>query len=467
MAEPGGSGGGPRDPSVPETDDRHPRDRLRRELGLGDATLLVVASVIGSGIFLTPGAIAERLPHVEWIFAAWIAGGLLSLAGALANAELGAMFPHAGGDYVYLREGLHPAAGFAMGWLSFFAIFAGTIATLAAGFADALGSLVALDDPGRLGAAVAVTAAFSALNYVGVRTSARFNNLLTGAKVAALVAFVVLAPLFGRGDLAHLAPALDGTAAVAPSAFALALSPVLFSYLGWNATVYVASEIHEPRRNLPRSLFLGLALVIVVYLAVNAAYLYAIPVAEMRGVDNVGQAAAQALFGEAGGRAVALFVLVSILGTLNATVLVGPRIAYAMALDGRFFGGVDRVHAAHHTPHVAIVLQGVVAVALLLALRRFPSILDFTTFGIVVATSLDTLALFALRRRQPHRLRPYRAWGYPWVPALYLAANVAIAVAMVRGRPAESLACLLVTAAALPFYWAFGRLRRGSAAAAG
>jgi APA family basic amino acid/polyamine antiporter len=444
-----------------EPEDRHPRDRLRRELRLSDATLLVVASVIGSGIFLTPGAIAERLPYVEWIFAAWIAGGLLSLAGALTNAELGAMFPHAGGDYVYLREAFHPGAGFVLGWLSFFAIFAGTIATLAAGFADALAPFLALDDGGRLAVAVAATVAFSALNYLGVRTSARFNNVLTGAKVAALVAFVVLAPLLGSGDGARLAMSIEGASSVAPSAFALALSPVLFSYLGWNATVYVASEIHEPRRNLPRSLFLGLAVVIAVYLAVNAAYLYAIPVAEMRGLDNVGQAAAQALFGETGGRAVALFVLVSILGTLNATVLVGPRIAYAMALDGRFFGGVDRVHATHHTPHVAIVLQGVVAVALLLALRRFPSILDFTTFGIVVATSLDTLALFALRRRQPDRLRPYRAWGYPWVPALYLAANVAIAVAMIRGRPQESVACLLVMAAGVPFYWAFGRLRRG------
>jgi len=441
-------------------DDRHPRDQLRRQLGLADATLLVVASVIGSGIFLTPGAIADRLPHVEWIFAVWIAGGLLSLAGALANAELGAMFPHAGGDYVYLREAFHPGAGFLMGWLSFFAIFAGTIATLAAGFADALSPFLALDDAGRLAVAVAATVAFSALNYLGVRTSARFNNVLTSAKVAALVAFVVLAPIVGRGDWSNLAAPLTGAPAVPASAFALALSPVLFSYLGWNASVYVASEIHEPRRNLPRSLFLGLALCIAVYLAVNVAYLYAIPVAEMRGIDNVGQAAARALFGETGGRAVALFVVISILGTLNATVLVGPRIAYAMALDGRFAGGVDRVHAAHHTPHVAIVLQGVVAVALLLALRRFPSILDFTTFGIVLATSFDTLALFALRRRQPERLRPYRTWGYPWVPLLYLAANVAIATAMIRGRPEETIACLLVTAAGLPFYWIFGRLSR-------
>jgi APA family basic amino acid/polyamine antiporter len=449
------------------SDDRHPRDRLRRELGLTDATFLVVASVIGSGIFLTPGTIADRLPHVGLVLAVWVAGGMLSLAGALANAELGAMFPHAGGDYVYLREAFHPAAGFVMGWLSFFAIFAGTIATLAAGFADVLASFVQLGEGGELAMAVAVTVAFSGLNYLGVRTSARFNNVLTGGKVAALAAFVVLAPLAGGGDAANLRPLLAGAGSASLAAFGLALSPVLFSYLGWNATVYVASEIHEPRRNLPRSLFLGLALCTTVYLAVNLAYLYAIPVASMRGVDNVGEAAAHALFGPTGGTAVAIFVVASILGTLNATILVGPRIAYAMALDGRFFEGVDRVHATRHTPHVAIALQGLVAVALLLLLRRFPSILDFTTFGIVLATTADTLALYALRRRQPDRPRPYRAWGYPWVPALYVAANVAIAVAMIQGRPQETLACLAVTAAALPFYWAFGALARRRESEAG
>lgn len=444
--------------------DRHPRDRLRRELRLSDATFLVVASVIGSGIFLTPGAIAERLPHVGLIFAAWMAGGALSLVGALANAELGAMFPHAGGDYVYLREAFHPGAGFVMGWLSFFAIFTGTIATLAAGFADAMRPFVALDEAGRLGLAVAAIAAFSGLNYLGVRTSARFNNVLTGGKVLALAAFVVLAPLLGSGDVANLGPVFDDVSTVSLAAFGLALSPVLFSYLGWNATVYVASEIHEPHRNVPRSLFFGLAVCIAVYLTMNMAYLYAIPVETMRGMGNVGQAAAEALFGGAGGTAVAVFVVVSILGTLNATVLVGPRIAYAMALDGRFFGGVDRVHAVHQTPHVAILLQGFVAVVLLVVLRRFPSILDFTTFGIVLATSADTVALFALRRRQPERRRPYRAWGYPWLPALYLAANLAIAAAMIRGRPMESLACLAVTATGLPFYWAFGRRARSLAA---
>lgn len=447
--------------------DRHPRDRLLRQLGLADATFLVIASVIGSGIFLTPGTIAERLPHFGLVLAVWVVGGLLSLAGALANAELGAMYPHAGGDYVYLREAFHPLAGFVMGWLSFFAIFAGTIATLAAGFADALVPFVPLGEGGRLLVAVAVTVLFSALNYLGVRASAGFNNVVTAGKVAALVAFVVLAPLFGRGDVAYLSPWVAGAGAVSPGAFGLALSPVLFSYLGWNATVYVASEIRDPGRNVPRSLFLGLAVVIAVYLAVNLAYFYAMPVEAMAQVENVGLAAAERLFSGFGATAVALFVLVSILGTLNATVLVGPRIAYAMALDGHFFGGVDRVHRVHHTPHVAIVLQAALAIALLLALRRFPSILDFTTFGIVLATSADTAALYALRRRRPERPRPYRVWGYPWVPAVYLAANLAIAVAMIRGRPVETAACLAVTAAGLPFYLAFTRRARAPAGGGG
>jgi APA family basic amino acid/polyamine antiporter len=438
---------------------RHPRDRLRRELTLADATLLVVASVIGSGIFLTPGSIAQSLPHPELIFAVWIAGGLLSLAGALANAELGAAFPHAGGDYVYLREAFHPAAGFLVGWLTFFVIYAGTIATLAAGFAESFaGVLPATLAPGGAGIvalAVVITLLATALNAIGLRAGARFNNVTTGIKVAALAAFVLAGPIFGEGSADNLVR--GGSEAVSLSAFAVALSPVLFSYLGWNASVYVASEIHEPQRNLPRSLFLGLALCASVYLAVNAVYLYALPVEAQAGQSNVGELAARTLFGETGGRLVALFVLASILGTLNATILVGPRIAYAMAIDGRFFGGVDRVHEVYRTPHVALWAQAGVAIAILLVLQSFPRVLDYTTFAIVVATIADTTALYALRRRRPDLPRPYRAWGYPVVPALYLVANAGIALAMLRERPVECLTGLAVVATGVPFYLRFTR----------
>ncbi len=442
--------------------DRHPRDRLRRELGLGDATLLCVALVIGSGIFLTPGTIADRLPHAGLILAVWVVGGLLSLAGALANAELSAMYPHAGGDYVYLREAFSPFAGFVMGWVSFFAIFAGTIATLAAGFAEALDPILELGEAGKLVVALGVTVAASWLNVVGLRASARFNNATALLKVGALAALVVLAPFSSAGDTAELRSLFSGAGDISLSAFGLALSPVLFSYLGWNSAVYVASEIRDPQRTVPRSLFLGLAICIAVYLMVNTVYLYAIPVAEMRGLGNAGEAAAGALFGPLGGRILAFAVIGSILGTLNATILVGPRIAYAMALDDRFFAHVDRVHEFYRTPHVAIWLQAGVAGALLLVLRSFPSVLDFTTFAIVLATIADTLALYTLRRRRPELLRPYRSWGYPWVPGLYVVANVLVASAMLRGNPTESLVCLAVIASGVPFYLAFARRARGA-----
>lgn len=446
-------------------DDRHPRDRLKRVLGLPDAVLLVVSSVVGSGIFLTAGRIADYLPHPGLIFAAWLAGGLLSLAGALANAELGGMYPHAGGDYVYLREAYHPAAGFLVGWLSFFVIFVGTIATLAAGFASGLAPFLGCGDDGVLAVAIAVTLAASALNYVGVRWGALANNLTASVKIVALLAVGLLGPIFGEGSADHLAPLAGGATSAAPlSAFGLALSPILFSYLGWNSSIYVASELRDPDRTLPRSLFLGLAICTLIYVIVNAVYLYALPVSELRKVDNAGEAAARALFGNGSGTLVAAFVLASILGTLNATILVGPRIAYAMALDGVFFRGVDRSHRRFDTPHVAIALQCAAAVAVLVILQRFPtslfaSALDYTTFAILLATIADTAALYTLRRRAPHRRRPYRAWGYPWVPAVYVVACAAIAGAMLVGRPDECAVSLGMAATGLPFYLWFRRRR--------
>jgi basic amino acid/polyamine antiporter, APA family len=247
-----------------------------------------------------------------------------------------------------------------------------------------------------------------------------------------------------------------------PLAFALALSPVLFSYLGWNASVYVASEIRDPGRILPRSLFLGLAICTVLYMLLNVVYLYALPVDELRTVSNAGESAARALFGPIAGSLLAGFVLASILGTLSATILVGPRIAYAMSLDG-LFPGADRVHARFGTPIAAITIQAGVAIALMAVLRNFPSALDFTTFAIVVATSADTAALYALRRREPNRPRPYRAFGYPWVPGFYLVANVAIAAGLLLGRPREALTALLVLALGLPGY-ALLRRRAGRTA---
>ncbi|MFI5320222.1 MAG: APC family permease [Myxococcota bacterium] len=425
-----------------------------------DAIFLVVASVVGSGIFLTPGEIANRIPHTGLIFAAWILGGLLSLAGALANAELGAMFPHAGGDYVYLRRAFHPLAGFVVGWITFFAIFAGTVATLAVGFADRVGAIYGWALPSVLLCAAFTTLACTWLNVAGVKYGAWANNATGYVKVIALFAFGLIAPFTGRGDVANLSPLFSGaTQAAGLGAFALAMSPVLFSYLGWNAVVYVASEIREPQRNLPRSLFAGLALCTSIYLVINAVYLYALPLEQLRAVDDVGRAAATVLFGGIGGKLIQGFVLISILGTLNATILVGARIAYAMALDGLFVPGVEKVHESYATPAVALWLQALVAIAIVALLQSYPGALDFTTFAILLATSADVLALYALRAKQPALARPYRAWGFPIVPGLYLVANVAIAISLLFGSTKSAVVALIVSAASLPFYFLFSRTR--------
>lgn len=450
-------------PNLPVSGLVHPRDRLRRVLSLWDATMLVVASVIGAGIFLTPGRVAALLPDARWLLLAWGVGALLSLAGALANAELGAMFPRAGGDYVYLREAFHPVAGFLTGWLSFFAIYAGTIAALAVVLGESLSKAFGWGGAGVLPSAAGVILLFSALNARSVRWGVRLNNLTSLAKLLALAAFAGLGPLLGEGSFAPwLAEAASGERAAVASEdgglvlrFGQALSPILFSYLGWNASLYVASEIRDPGRNLPRSLFLGLGLCAGLYLIVNGVYLYALPPAELIAASDAGEAAARALFGPIGGRLVAGFVLLSVAGSLNAMVLVGPRIVYAMALDGLFLGRAGRVHATRHTPAAAVWVQALTAIGLIAFLESFPRALDFTVFAIVLASAADILALFALRLRRPDLERPYRAWGYPVVPAVYLVVQLAIAGAILVGSPREAATAIATLAVGLLIYLGF------------
>lgn len=425
--------------------------------------MLIVASVVGSGIFFTPSQVASLLPNAELILLAWLVGALLSLAGAFTNAELGAMFPHAGGDYVYLREGLHPAAGFLVGWLSFFAIYAGTIAALAMVIAASMAETFGFGRSGAVGFAASLILGCSLLNLRGTRIAAVLTNLTSVAKIAALVIFVVLGTILGEGSFAPwfgeeaVTPPLSAQGVDGWMRFGQALSPILFSYLGWNACVYVASEIKDPARNLPRSLFLGLGLCTVLYLLINGIYLYALTPAELASAGDAGEAAALQLFGPVGGSLVGAFVLISVLGTLNATVLVGPRISYAMALDGFVGGGVDRVHESFRTPSVAIMVQAFVAIGLVLILETFPKALNFTVFGIILATVADTIALFALRLRQPNRPRPYRAWGYPWVPGIYLLLNLAIGVALIEGSPEEAGTTLALLIAGLLVYFGIAR----------
>lgn len=438
-----------------------PRGTLQRSISLGSATFLVVSSVIGSGIFFTPGVIADLLLRADLILAIWVIGGLLSFCGALANAELGTMFPRAGGDYVFLREAFHPLAGFLAGWLTFFVIYVGTIATLAVAFAMGFAELFGVAETSALWLAITIILVISALNFVGVRWGAIANNLTASFKVGAMLVLIFSAPFFGRGveSDSFLSPS---TPADLPPliAFGAALSPVLFSYLGWNASLYVAGEIKNPGRNIPASLFIGLVVCAFIYFAMNTVYLYALPVEQQRGVENVGIAAATILFGPVGSHLIGLLILGSILGTLNAMILIGPRIAYAMAVDGLFFRGIEVTHPRFSTPHIAIVIQAIMVIVLLLITENYPgnilvSVLSYTTFAILLATVADVAALYVLRLRQPHRHRPYSAWGYPWLPAFYMVANIGIAISLLVTQTVECLVGLLITLIGIPFYFVF------------
>jgi basic amino acid/polyamine antiporter, APA family len=438
-----------------EGDAAEETSELPRVLTLRDATMLVVSSVIGVGIFFTPGSVAKLLPNAGWFFAAWLAGGLLALAGALANAELGAMFPRAGGNYVYLTHAYHPMAGFMVGWLSFFAIFSGTVATLAVGSTLSLAALVkpyALQPFAGTLVAVAVVWVASGVNAYATRAGAILNTGAAYLKLAA-IAVLVVAGIFASGGKAS-AEAFASAGSGSLSSFGVALSPVIFSFLGWNASVFVAGEIANPGRNLPRSLFLGLGICTTVYLLLTGTFVRTVGMAEMVGEPAVGFAAGDAIFGK-GNKVVAVIMLASVFGCLNANVLVGPRIAFAMARDRLFFAAAGKLNAKQ-TPYVAVLVQGAVATSLVVVFENdLARVLDYTTFAIVLATLADTTALYVLRVRNPSAPRPYRAAGYPVVPALYLVANVAIAISMAFARPVECAAGVGVLFAGVPFYLLF------------
>jgi APA family basic amino acid/polyamine antiporter len=450
-------------------------DRLRRELGTFDATMIVAGSVIGVGIFTSTGIVAAELPQPGLLLLAWAVGGALSLAGALTNAEMGASLPHAGGDYVYLREAFSPLVGFVAGWLTFLVVFCGTVGTLAAGFAEYLAVfLPALAPerawlagagfrmgPGTLCALAAVWIATAAA-WSGAREGARFQAAMSLVKLGAIALLCLAGPLLGSGDWTRLGGAGPGAPACTGAldlgrAFGAALVPILFTYLGWNAPIYIASELRDPGRTLPRALLGGTLLVTAVYLVLNAVYLYALPLDAMfetssdgarAGVVRIAERAALALFGGVGGRLIAALVLLSIFGCLLATVIVGARIVYAMALDRTLPRALASVHGTRITPHVALGTQGLVASLLLLS-GTFQQILNYTTFAVITLMILDGLALYRLRGRAD-LARPYRVFGYPWVPALYVAASGLLWVNTLVEFPRESLLGLAIAATALP-----------------
>ncbi|HEY3172810.1 MAG TPA: amino acid permease [Thermoanaerobaculia bacterium] len=448
--------------------------RLERRLGVADAAALVISNVIGVGIFTTPGIVCAMLPRPAAILAVWALGGFLALSGAMAYAELAALKPKAGGEYVYLREGFGRLAAFLTGWTSFVAGFSGAIAAGAIGLTAYLGRFFpAAANPapiwslslGRVSAtlsrptilALACIVALGAVHIRGVRPGRVVQDSLAAAQILGLLLFIVLGFAMGNGSLENLTSGERPR----PSSWLLALIPVMFSYSGWNAAAYVAEEVREPGRNVPRALGWGTVAVIAIYLGLNALYLYALPVGELSGRINAADAVADRLLGPAAAESLAVLAILIILASLSAMTLAGPRIYYAMARDGVFFPAAARIHPKFGTPAVAIAAQTAWSCLLVLS-GTFEQLLTYTGFAIVLFSAVAVCALFVLRWKTPEAHRPFRAWGYPIAPAIFALASLAIVVNAILEAPLPSAIGLLVMAAGVPLYWLMRRRSRRS-----
>src|SRR5881397_2653479 len=415
-------------PLVPATD--RWGDRLPRRLGFWSAVAVLVGSTIGGGIFRTPAVIAERVPAPGPMLGVWTLGGVLALCGALTYAELAALFPRSGGVYVYLREGFGRLPAFLFGWAELLLIRASALGAIATPFAEYFLRSLGLDPtrPPYDGAvhwvaalAIVLTAT---LNYVGVRWSALLLNLTTAAKFGALSLLVLLAFAVGggRGNFTHFASA---GGPVAGGLFGLALVSVMWAYDGWGDLSFVGGEVRDPERNLPRALIIGTGAVVAIYLLVNAAYLYLLPIGQMARSPLVAADAAQLIIGRAGVGLVAIVVMVATFSTLLGSILTSPRIFFAMADDGMLFKAVARVYPRFKTPSVSIVVTAVLGVLWVLFLN-YEQLADLFVVAIFPFYGLAAAVVFVLRRRRPYLPRPVRVLGYPVVPLLFVLATFLI-----------------------------------------
>jgi APA family basic amino acid/polyamine antiporter len=419
-----------------------PSTELPRALGLFSATLLVVGGIIGSGIFFTPAEVARALPDGASILAVWALGGVVALAGALTYAELGAMMPDAGGPYVYIREAFGELPAFLYGWMVLASIATGALAAVAMGFANSLGKLVRLDSVGGpLPVAAAAILVLAITNYRGVRPGALVTNTLTLAKIAVLGTLILGGTLLWQ-RIGAPAPATGVQAAPASllAGFAAAFPPVLFTIGGWQQMNMVGGEIRDPGRTIPRALASGIAVVIVCYLGANAVYIHSLGRDALAASTSVAADAAVRLAGSAGARAIAVGVMLSILGFVNVVILANARIIYAMARDGAFLAAAARVHPRFGTPHVAIVMLATIALILLVVTRGdLGQLLSAVVFADWIFFGLGAASVFALRRSRPDTPRPYRALGYPWVPLFFVVAACAGIASAILSQPRISM----------------------------
>ena len=435
---------------------------LERSLGARELTLIVVGTVIGSGIFIVPGAVLRQSGgHVGLALLVWLAGGVLSLLGALAYGELGAMQPEAGGLYVYVRDAFGRLPAFLYGWTLFFAISSGSLATLAVAGAGYLAQIVALTPALRKLAAVVLVAIVAAINVRGTRHGAVVQNWATAIKVGAIALMAVLLVGAGHGLRDAGASAFPTRAdASLLAGVGLSVIGVLWAYEGWQYVTFSAGEALDPQRTFPRGIVAGTAALIAVYLAANVAYVAALGPVAAGATDTVAADAVRAVAGPAAGKLIAAVIVVAIFGAANGLTLTAPRVYFAMARDGLFFRRLAEVHPRFGTPAVAVATSS--AWAALLALSgTFEQLLTYVVFAGWIFYGLGAVSLFVYRKRQPDRPRPFRVPGYPWTPLLFVLAALAIVLNTLVARPRQAVLGLGIVLVGAPAYYVW----KGRAAA--
>lgn len=441
-------------------------ERLPRQLGLWSAVAVLVGSTIGSGIFRTPASVAARIDDVPLILIAWVIGGVVAVCGALTYSELAAMFPRSGGVYVFVREGFGPLPAFLFGWAELLIIRPGAygaIGITASAYSlrtfglDPAAEYTALNIRADqlLGAVFIIIVAV--VNYFGIRRGAILQNLSTAFKVAALAALVLLGFVLGEGM--GFGPMLAQRGEVSVSPFLLAMVSILWAYDGWADLAFVGGEVKDPQRTLPKALLLGTALVVVLYLSANLIYLYLIPMAQMKQAELVAADVAQLIIGQAGIVAISAAVAVSTFGTLNGSMMTSPRIFYAMAEDGLFPKAIAKVDPTTGAPTAAVLLAAVLGVIFVL-IRTFTELADQFVIGIWPFYALAVASVFVLRKKRPDAPRPYRTWGYPIVPLLFLGASLFLLGNYLVSQPKAFAVDIGVILTGLPVYYgwkSFGR----------
>jgi APA family basic amino acid/polyamine antiporter len=451
--------------------EQHSQDQgsvLPRRFGGLTATALVVANMVGAGIFTTSGILAGQLPSPGWVIACWLLGGVIAMTGALCYAELATRMPTEGGEYIYLKRLFHPSLGFLTGWTSFLVGFSAPIALSALGFAAYLSAslqhlgIVPQGAPAELvpyhkTIAVILIALFTGLHYLGGRVGPQVQNILTAVKVLLIAGLATAGLVFGDGGWGNLTPAPEQGFSI--MSFGTAMMMVMFAYSGWNASAYIAGELKDPKKTLPLSLAGGTLTVILLYLALNLFYFHAAPYAALKGQITVAEVAVNHAFSAGVSHFLGAMIGVILLSSLSAFIMIGPRVYYAMARDGLFFKFAQKVHPKYKVPGQAIAIQGAIAIFMVVA-GTFEQLLIYIGFALSIFPWLAVLGVFKARRQKIGEESAVKVWGFPVAPLFFLAANLFLMTMAYINRPLESSAAVVTVLAGVPCYFLWKRLKR-------